>query len=45
VEDKNRIALKVMLMDEPKDGGSNRVLGWEMLAKRVSSNNIDLVLS
>jgi hypothetical protein len=44
-EDKNRISLTVMLVDEPKDGWSDRVLGWEMLTKWSTSNNTNLVLS
>jgi hypothetical protein len=43
VEDKNRIDLKVMLVDEPNDGWFDRVLGREMVVKRVSSNNINIV--
>jgi hypothetical protein len=43
VEDKSWFNLKVMLGYEPKDGWSDRVLKWEMLAKQVSSNNTDLV--
>jgi hypothetical protein len=45
MERKSWIDLKVMLMNEPIAGRFDRVLEWEMLAKRVSSNNTDLVLS
>jgi hypothetical protein len=40
-----RLDHKMILTDQPQDGWSDPVPGWEVLAKRVSSNNTDVVLS
>jgi hypothetical protein len=44
-KDKSRVDLKMMMVNEPKDGWSDRVPEWEMLTKWSSSNRTNLVLS